>query len=477
MHHKFRLPILTLALALEPVLARADTNADILREIEALKAKVQQLEAQVRSQQTQIEENQRATAEAGQTADRADVQLSGVKQALETSGFRGLTITGMIAPAYVYNQAQQSGSFVFLNRANGAAGDSTIYNYDNSYFGSAYLSFAKETEEGTQWTLVLAPERGAGAISNGSSIVHEASVSIPLEGDSNTRLIAGQIPDWEGYESTWGNEMKPITHNLLFDFAELTSYTGVGMHLMRGKWEVKAMLANMNSPRYYYSGNGGRAPAAVFRADYAIPGYDDAGVGFWGMVGKLPNANVSPADGATALYRTGTSSAAMFEVDGYVAKGDWGYYGQIGYGQQTGAAYNGDTAKWWGLSGMMTYNFSPRLLGFARADYLNNKKNGGGLPGGYMNLSSSGQGFNGVNGFGPGYVRDPLTGEWVTEDGNSGANRYALSLGMNYLYNQSTTLKLEYRYDRASRATFLNTSDGSYRKYNNLLSASVVVSF
>jgi hypothetical protein len=29
--------------------------------------------------------------------------------------------------------------------------------------------------------------------------VHEASVSVPL-GDLQTRFIAGQMPDWSGYE-------------------------------------------------------------------------------------------------------------------------------------------------------------------------------------------------------------------------------------------------------------------------------------
>jgi Protein of unknown function (DUF3138). len=50
-------------------------------------------------------------------------------------------------------------------------------------------------------------------------------------------------------------------------------------------------------------------------------------------------------------------------------------------------------------------------------------------------------------------------------------------VGWNYLLTESTTLKMEYRYDRSSLATFYNVSDGSYKKDNNLLAASVVVSF
>ncbi|WP_449370841.1 DUF3138 family protein [Thiomonas sp.] len=473
--NKFKLTVMAASLGLAP-LAHADTNADILKELQALKAKVQQLEAQVKAQQTQITENQKATDEASKVANHADVQVSGIKEQTESSGLQGLKISGMIAPAYVYNQDQQSSSFVFLNRSNGNPGAYSLYNYDNSYFGGAYIQFQKETAGGVQWNLTLAPDRGAGVNMNGNSIVHEASVAIPLNND--TKLIAGQIPDWEGYEYTWDNQTKPITHNLLFDFTELTAYTGVGLDQTVGNWEWKAMVANINSPRYYYGGDGGRAPAVVFRADYSPPGYDNADIGFWGMVGKLPNYNVA-ADGSTPLFPTGTSTAQMFEVDGYLTQGDWGYYGQLGYGQQTGAAYNGGKAKWWGASGMLTYNFTPRFLGFARADYLNNSSNGGGLPGGYMNPTSGGPGatFNGVNGFGPGYVYDPVAGAWNVTDPNKGANRYALSLGWNYLLTESTTLKMEYRYDRSNLATFYNVSDGSYKKDNNLLAASVVVSF
>jgi outer membrane murein-binding lipoprotein Lpp len=460
MMNKFKLTVLAASLGLAP-LAHADTNADILNELQALKAKVQQLEAQVKEQQSQITENQKATDEASKVANHADVQVSGIKAETESSGFKGLKITGMIAPAYVYNQDQQASSFVFLNRSNASAGGSTLYNYDNSYFGSAYISFAKETEGGTKWTLTLAPDRGAGTLMNGNSIIHEASVSLPLNGDKNTRLIAGQIPDWEGYESTWPNQGPAITHNLLFDFAELTAYTGVGVDVTRGNWEWKTMLANVNSPRYYYNNNyGGRAPAAVFRADYSVPGYDNADIGFWGLVGKLPNA----------ANLTGTSSAAMFEVDGYLTQGAWGYYGQLGYGQQSQAAYNGDTARWYGLSGMLTYNFTPRVLSFARFDYLNDSRNGGGLPGGVS-------GPDGINGFGPDPATCTPSASGLTACTGNGANRYALSLGLNYIYTKSTTFKVEYRYDRANLASFSNVSDGSYKKDNNLLAASVVVSF
>ncbi|MGC8703466.1 MAG: DUF3138 family protein, partial [Thiomonas sp.] len=117
------------------------------------------------------------------------------------------------------------------------------------------------------------------------------------------------------------------------------------------------------------------------------------------------------------------------------------------------------------------YNFTPRVLSFARFDYLNDSRNGGGLPGGVSGLDP-------INGFGPAPATCTLSNSGgLTGCTGNGANRYALSLGLNYLYTKSTTFKVEYRYDRANLATFQNVSDGSYKKDNNLLAASVVVSF
>ena len=58
----------------------------------------------------------------------------------------------------------------------------------------------------------------------------------------------------------------------------------------------------------------------------------------------------------------------------------------------------------------------------------------------------------------------------------SGANRTALSLGLSYLWDLNTTFKVEYRLDRANLPVF-GYWDGTYRKSNSLLGASVVVAF
>jgi hypothetical protein len=116
-------------------------------------------------------------------------------------------------------------------------------------------------------------------------------------------------------------------------------------------------------------------------------------------------------------------------------------------------------SRWWGLSGLAAYKFTPRWEGIVRLDYLNNKKNGGGLLG-YTAADDR-------NGIGPNPNGDP----------ERGANRYALSVGTSYLLNLHTTLKAEYRYDRASVPVFWDVNDDAYRKSNHLFGASMVVSF
>ncbi|OIQ92679.1 hypothetical protein GALL_254170 [mine drainage metagenome] len=481
---KFGLSMVALSLGFAPALAHADTNAQILKELKALQAQVEQLQAKVQAQDAQLKaqdatvQAQGATLKAQQgqvagaaaaaddastQADHNAVQITGLKGAAKRTGMDGMTVTGMIAPAYVYNQDRQTSSFVFLNRSNASAGGATIYNYDNSSFGMANIQFQKVMSDGTKWTLNLVPDRGAGSVMNGSSIINEASVSMPINGDSDTRFIAGQIPDWEGYEYVFDNQTYAVTHNLLYDFTELTAYTGAGVDVTNGNLEWKALLANVNSPRYYYNnaGIGGRAPALVARFDYSLPGYDSAGVGGWALVGKLPNSSTAVPNGA--------STATMAELDTYLNKGAWGWYGQIGYGKQAQAAYNGGDAKWWGASATATYNFTPRLLGFARADYLNDSTNGGGLPGGWLY-----QFADSVNGLGP--------DQNCLAAGNtncSGVNRYALSVGTDYQISKSTKLKLEYRYDGANGAVFQKGPDSNptYVKNNSLIAAGLAVNF
>ena len=104
----------------------------------------------------------------------------------------------------------------------------------------------------------------------------------------------------------------------------------------------------------------------------------------------------------------------------------------------------------------------------ARFDYINNSKNGGGL----LQYSVA----DGRNGIGPdgNLACSPAN---IVDGCDKGANRYALAVGVNYLLTTNTTIKAEYRLDRANLPVFLDSKDGSYGKSNQLFGASVIVAF
>jgi hypothetical protein len=445
---------LTLALALAtPGVALAQSNDAVLRELRALKDRIAELEKKLAPAAAAPEKQWGMTPEQLQDFNRISVKTEATEDNLAAWGLKGLTITGFIEPTYIFNKLQHRAGFQFLN-------DQSVFAYDTSYMGSATIDFTKETDSGTRWKLTLTPNRGVGAVidaANAKGIVQEASVSVPLT-DLATRLIAGQIPDWSGYEYQQPTLNPFTTHNLLYDFTLPTSYTGVGMELKRGKWVLKGVVANVNTTINQASEKGA---ALAYRGDYSFGEY--AGVGFAGLHGKAPN------------FTTGTNTTAqLFEVDGYYTRGDWTYQGQVGMGSQKKGAIaldlNGElqNARWWGLSGLMGYAVSPRLQALARADYVHNTKNGGGLFGYSAQDDRNGLGIDAT----VDCVTDP-----TLEACNRGANRYALSFGMKYAFNPNTTFKAEYRFDAASKPVFIDVKDGSFHKSNQLFGASVVVFF
>ncbi len=454
--------------------AAAQSNEELLKELKALRERVNQLEQKL-AQPAPVKPapgQWGMTREQAHEMNRIAVKTEALQDNFADQGFKGLKITGQMDPTWIYNKRQDDASFVFLNN-----GDAR-YTYDNSYFGMLVLDFDKETESGTRWHLTLAPERGTGALVNGGSIVHEASVSIPL-GDLQTRLWLGQIPDWTGYEITLPAGNKLITHNLLFDTMAPTAYTGAVMDITSGKWWSRVGLANFNSAR---GTPGNKAPVLIYRVDYSKGEFD--GFGFSGLHGKAPNfaADGTYADPSGALdadgnpVQLGFDSAGqhtaihLLEADAYFIRGDWSLYGQVSYGQQKRAAiFNSDgqlrDARWWGLSATAGYMVTPRLEALVRADYVNNKRNGGGL----LGFSYD----DGINGIGRGLLSD---GSFAKGE-DVGANRYALSLGMSYRVDENSTLKVEYRLDGASQPVFSNAAGTAYSKTNHLLGASMVVSF
>jgi hypothetical protein len=190
------------------------------------------------------------------------------------------------------------------------------------------------------------------------------------------------------------------------------------------------------------------------------------GFGFAGVHGKAPNFTENVVDPLTGeVVGQPNSRVDLFEFDAYFIRGDVTMQGQVSFGQQKKASVTPSASgalrdsRWWGVSALGAYKFDPRLEGIVRLDYINNKKNGGGLLG-YT-------GADDRNGIGPDPNGDP----------NKGANRTALSLGLSYAFNLETTFKAEYRMDRANLPVFLDVKSGNYRKTNNLFGTSVVVAF
>ncbi len=463
--------VLALAAAL-PGAALAQSSDELLKELRALKEKVAELEKKLEARPAATSASAAATGERqwGMTPEqvaelnRVAVKAEALEDGRDAAGMKLLKISGYMDPTFFYNRAQDRAGFQFLNRV-----DDDGYNYDNSYFGAAVIDFQKETDSGTKWRLTLAPNRGVGSVFDGTSPVHEASVSVPL-GDLQTRFIAGQIPDWSGYEYLQPTLNKLITHNLLFDFTLPTAYTGAGIELTRGKWIVKGVLANVNAAK---KSSSNKTPALAYRVDYSKGEFQ--GFGFAGMHGKVANFRAfddTTADGigvnpvTTQPYSTRDTMAHLFEVDAYFIRGDVTWQGQLSYGTQKKAAITADPvtgelrdSQWVGLSTLFAYKWMPRFETTARFDYLRNQKNGGGLLG-YT-------GADGRNGIGPD----------AAGDAEKGANRMALTAGASYLWDLNTTFKAEYRLDRANLPVFEYVKDGLFKKSNHVFGASVLVSF
>ncbi|MFO6420389.1 DUF3138 family protein [Hylemonella sp. W303a] len=387
-----------------------------------------------------------------QDINRTIIKTEAMEDAWETAGFKGLKITGYMDPTYIYDQNANRAGFQFLS--------SEFSGYsDTPFFGNATITFTKETDDGTTYTLQLQPL-------NGDHTITAASVSIPLS-DRQTRMIAGKVLDWSGYEYADPVKSSLITHNLLFDFTLPVAYTGAGLDISTGSWQLRTMLANVDSAR---APEGKTAPAWVYRFDYWPEEF--WGVGFAGVVGKADNWNKTvDADGEVA----DKSTAVLFEVDGYYNRGNWTFGGQLSYGTQKDAANDGvSDAKWAGVSTTVGYFFTPRLQFLVRGDYINNEKNGGGLFTYTAFDDGAGVRADGVNGLG---MDEKASADCDAGEECKGANRYAVSLGLKYALNPNAWLKFEYRYDGADQDVFYDVKNEEYKKNNNLVGAALVVFF
>jgi hypothetical protein len=469
--HALLATALAAALAATAAPAAAQTTEELLRELRALRDRVAELERRLAQPPAAAPTPAPQPGQWGMTPEQArelariSVKAESLQDNFADQGFKGLKISGQIDPTFIVNRVGDETGFVFLKGQR--------YTYDNGYFGMVVLDFEKETESGARFKLTLAPERGTGAVLTGSSVVHEASVSIPLS-DLQTRLWLGQIPDWTGYEITLPAGNKLITHNLLFDFTAPTAYTGAALDITRGKWWSRVGLANVNTAR---NPAGQKQPALVYRVDYSRGEFQGFGIsGLHGRVANFAADGQYLADPADPNSLTGFDAAGkptsthLLALDAYFIRGDWSVFGQVSHGRQRKAAiFNSDgvlrDASWTGLSGTVGYKITPRLEAVLRADVLRNARNGGGLFGYSFD--------DGANGIGRGLNPD---GSFARGE-DVGANRTALSLGANYLFDENTIVKIEYRRDGASQPVFVRARDGRSVASNQLLGASVVVSW
>lgn len=456
-----------------PSTAGAQSNAELLKDLQVLKERIQQIETQMQ----QSKEQSIAPAE----FERVRTKIEAVEDSSETAGFKGLRISGGIDPTYISSRNKNTRSFAFLNNSSG--GDE-VFSSDNSYSGLAYLDIQKEMDDGgTKFRLTLAPHKSAGSVINGGSIVHEASASIPL-GSPSTRLLVGQMPDVSGYQPFFNsfsgansistNQLYPgygesfVTKNLLFDFAAGTAYTGLGLDITQGPWNGKVFLANFNAARLNSTGakNATKTPMFIYNGSYAKNEY--WGLAFTGYEGKATNWSLDPS-GATA------SRLSQLEVDGWWTRGDFNSNLQFTLGRQKDAALNGGDASWYGLSYLSSLRLTSAWTVAGRLDYLNNQKNGGGTFAVGNSLGSTGlpEGTLGdvYNGFGPG---DPNAAGY---DVNKGANRYALSGSVTYRYTRHVAFRAELRHDRATTPAFYNFSNDSFTKSNSLLGLQTIINF
>ncbi len=423
MKFKKQLLVVALAAAVPWTGAQAQTNAELLKQIEVLKAQLEALTARVEAVSKQ------AGAVNPQEFNRLVQKVELAEDNAAASGFKGLKFKVVIEAAFIHDRLQ-------LDAASSTVRETQRFSTGNGNLGTGMFEISKEVDDGISWLLRLTPGLG------NDGLIHEANVSIPI-GNSGTKLNAGLTQDYQGYEYSFAHQNPLLTHNLLWGYAGPSAYEGVGMSYVMGKWAAKWMFGNIDGQK------SGKAPGVAYRADYTVSEFTY--VGFAG-----------------AHSRTNRQYDLM-ELDAGFNRGDWILNGQINYGRERGTAFNGGDARWWGASALAGYKITPTLQFLTRFDYISNRRNGGGI---YV----EGPGLVGVSnttsGFGP-----ELDNTGTAIDPNRGANRYALSVGHNYAINANAAWKTEVRLDRSSGFNFLDPKTGAFKRGNVLVGTGIVVSF
>lgn len=451
MGFKTKLLIVAMASSMPLVSVHAQTQSELQKEIAALRAQLQSLQQKVEAMGAAKSEPAAPVTTVAQQVNRLEQRMDLADDEAETTGFKGLKISASVETGFGFDSQAKSNDFY---ASSGSTTDS------RQYAGYGMVQFTKETQgEGVDWTLRLLP--GADA----TSIVHEASISLPLAED--TRLIGGVMPDFQGYEfvfananSTLGNQL--ISHNALYDLAGATQYAGLGTShsFDGGTYTAKWILGNVDAStdtdadtsKSYFNGTKERSVALAYRGDWFINEF--AYIGLSGLHGSV-NRN----------FR-------VMALDGGYTRGDWQFNGQLTSGWMRNAASNGSDAEWHGVSGLVGFKATPRLQLIARADYLENSKNGGGtyvalqptVPDGATALDKT------ANGLGPVRNSDGLT----ADDANVGANLTRLTLGTNYQINANAQWKTEYRVDTSTGYNFIDQNGVATRQRTRIGTAFIL---
>ena len=445
-----KLLVVALASVLPMMSAHAQSSADLKKEIEALKAQLQALTAKVEALSAQPD-----TSALVQQVNRIEQKQELAADDQEKSGFKGVKFNGVIEAALSYDDLGKSNNF----SSSGGSG----YGGEN-----AMIQITKESQdgEGVDWTLRLLP-------GSASYFVQEASISIPV--NKENRIIGGLIPDYQGYEyvfsnanPTLGNQL--ISHNALYDLVGPTAYAGIGMShtFANGTYALKWIVGNID-PSY----DPADTPSTSTAAPAVTKSVGFAARGDW-YINEYSYLGLSVAHGSA------NRNFDVFAIDGGYTHGDWAFNGQLSGGTQRYAAANGSDATWTGVSGLMSYKVMPRLQLIARADYIDNRSNGGGT-----------YAYNGDSG--PAQIVDIFgnpTGDWTSGlglgserdsagnviDANVGANLTRLTLGTNYQINPNTQWKVEYRVDQSTGYNFRDI-DGNFKQTRSMFGTSLVLSF
>lgn len=441
--------VVALACAMPWVSAQAQSASDLKAEIEALKAQLQTLMQKVDSMGAASD-----NAALVQQVNRIEQKQDLAADDQEKAGLKGLKINGTIEAGLLYDDMAKSHKFS-SSAGSGYGGE------------SAMLQFTKESQdgEGVDWTLRLLP-------GSASYLVHEASISIPI--NKENRIIGGIIPDYQGYEFVFSNAnptlgSQLITHNALYDVAGPTSYTGIGMsHTFSNgtyalKWIVGNIDGNLDDATANAKDSAGNPLTAILTSQKTV---GLAARADW-FINEFSYVGLSYAHGSV------NRNFDVAAFDGGYTHGDWAFNGQFSAGTQRNAAANGDDASWMGVSGLVGYKLTPRLQLLARADYVDNSKNGGGT---YAYNGVSGSGAGGV-GLGPQLDSSGAAAtDATTLLATTGANLTRVSLGTNYQINANTQWKVEYRLDQSSGYNFTDV-DSKPSQSKNTLATTFVVSF